>query len=85
MTLYLPATFFDNTQQHNIGPYMEQHCCWPLLWTVAGNNVASCMGAFRDSFLVQVTTHVWSEVCVKTTKRTTFIMKSTKVQTLGTI
>ena len=31
-----------------------------------GNNVASCMEAFRDSFLEQLDTPVWSEVCVNT-------------------
>ena len=32
--LYSPATFFGNTQQRNLGSYMEQHCCWQL-WQAA--------------------------------------------------
>ena len=31
------------------------------------------MEAFRDSFLEQLGTPVWSELCAKTTKMTTFI------------
>ena len=53
MTLYSAATFFANTQQRNIGPYTEQHCCWQLLRTVEANNVAPCMGAFKKSVITQ--------------------------------